>query len=269
MPWPPTPTGEHRRLAARFDHLQQDLHRHRRLQPGPQDRAGPRRAAAFPSETFPSRSSRFSGGEQNRLMLPKLLLAEPDLMLLDEPSNHLDIQATAWLEEFLGQPPCGDGRGEPRPLLPRPGDQSHAGTLPRHRRRLRRQLLGLLAAEGRSARWSSGGPTKSSRRRSPRPRSSSAATTTGRSTPRPKTAARSSTADRAGRAAAGDRRPADGLLRGRAERRPGAAGRELAKAYDRPLFGTLRWTSSAGSGGASWGRTAAARPRSCGASWAS
>jgi len=34
-------------------------------------------------------------------MLLKLLLAEPDLMLLDEPSNHLDIHATEWLEEFL------------------------------------------------------------------------------------------------------------------------------------------------------------------------
>jgi ATP-binding cassette subfamily F protein 3 len=34
-------------------------------------------------------------------MLAKLLLADPGLMLLDEPSNHLDIDATQWLEEFL------------------------------------------------------------------------------------------------------------------------------------------------------------------------
>jgi ATP-binding cassette subfamily F protein 3 len=42
-----------------------------------------------------------SGGQQNRLLLAKLLLAEPDLMLLDEPSNHLDIDATQWLERYL------------------------------------------------------------------------------------------------------------------------------------------------------------------------
>jgi ATP-binding cassette subfamily F protein 3 len=34
-------------------------------------------------------------------MLAKLLLAAPDVMLLDEPSNHLDIDATRWLEEYL------------------------------------------------------------------------------------------------------------------------------------------------------------------------
>src|SRR5262249_19752113 len=40
----------------------------------------------------------FSGGQQSRLMLAKLLLSAPDVMLLDEPSNHLDIDATQWLE---------------------------------------------------------------------------------------------------------------------------------------------------------------------------
>ena len=41
-------------------------------------------------------------------MLAKLLLAEPNVMLLDEPSNHLDIEATEWLEVFLAEapPPC-------------------------------------------------------------------------------------------------------------------------------------------------------------------
>jgi ATP-binding cassette subfamily F protein 3 len=43
----------------------------------------------------------FSGGQQSRLMLAKLLLSAPDVMLLDEPSNHLDIDATRWLEDYL------------------------------------------------------------------------------------------------------------------------------------------------------------------------
>src|SRR5438270_4723977 len=34
-------------------------------------------------------------------MLAKLLLGAPDVLLLDEPSNHLDIAATRWLEDYL------------------------------------------------------------------------------------------------------------------------------------------------------------------------
>jgi ATP-binding cassette subfamily F protein 3 len=97
-----TDEAEHRRLAARYDFLQQELERHgaynldhkiERVLEG----LGLRR------DTFQLPVDSLSGGEQNRLMLAKLLLAEPDLMLLDEPSNHLDIQATEWLEAFLGQ----------------------------------------------------------------------------------------------------------------------------------------------------------------------
>jgi len=47
----------------------------------------------------------FSGGQQRRVLLAKMLLASPDVMLLDEPSNHLDIEATRWLENYLAQQP--------------------------------------------------------------------------------------------------------------------------------------------------------------------
>ncbi len=37
------------------------------------------------------------------MMLAKLLLENPDVMLLDEPSNHLDIETTSWLESYLAR----------------------------------------------------------------------------------------------------------------------------------------------------------------------
>jgi ATP-binding cassette, subfamily F, member 3 len=43
----------------------------------------------------------FSGGWRMRVALAALLFSGPDLLLLDEPSNHLDLEATLWLEDFL------------------------------------------------------------------------------------------------------------------------------------------------------------------------
>src|SRR5690606_20123740 len=42
-----------------------------------------------------------SGGWKMRVALAKILLMRPDAMLLDEPSNHLDIESLIWLEKFL------------------------------------------------------------------------------------------------------------------------------------------------------------------------
>ncbi len=42
-----------------------------------------------------------SGGQKTRALLARLLLEQPDLLVLDEPANHLDIDAVAWLESVL------------------------------------------------------------------------------------------------------------------------------------------------------------------------
>ena len=55
----------------------------------------------FEREDFYRQTSEFSGGWRMRIELAKILLKKPDLILLDEPTNHMDIESIQWLEEFL------------------------------------------------------------------------------------------------------------------------------------------------------------------------
>ncbi len=50
---------------------------------------------------FSRPTSEFSGGWRMRIELAKILLQTPDLILLDEPTNHMDIESIEWLEDFL------------------------------------------------------------------------------------------------------------------------------------------------------------------------
>ncbi len=55
----------------------------------------------FIREDFTRPTSEFSGGWRMRIELAKILLQKPDLILLDEPTNHMDIESIQWLEDFL------------------------------------------------------------------------------------------------------------------------------------------------------------------------
>ena len=97
-----TDDNEKKTLAARYDRLNELLrwhdaynvdHRVEEVLDG----------LGFEAADYDRPVATFSGGQQSRLMLAKLLLSAPDVMLLDEPSNHLDIAATRWLEDYLAK----------------------------------------------------------------------------------------------------------------------------------------------------------------------
>ena len=52
-------------------------------------------------EDFTRMTSELYGGWRMRIELAKILLKKPDLILLDEPTNHMDIESIQWLEDFL------------------------------------------------------------------------------------------------------------------------------------------------------------------------
>jgi len=95
---------QHAQLLEQYDRLQAKLlqqdaynweHRVERILQG----------LGFVPEWYTRPARQLSGGQQNRLMLACLLLQQPDLMVLDEPNNHLDIESTEWLETTLADWP--------------------------------------------------------------------------------------------------------------------------------------------------------------------
>ncbi len=56
---------------------------------------------SFSQEMMDGDVGKLSGGWKMRVALARILLMRPDAMLLDEPSNHLDLESLIWLEQFL------------------------------------------------------------------------------------------------------------------------------------------------------------------------
>lgn len=101
-----TDETEHKSLAAKYERLH-DLLRHEDAYTLDHKVESILDGLGFSKDDYDRPLDTFSGGQQRRLLLGKLLLSAPDIMLLDEPSNHLDIGAVRWLEDYLVQQPQG------------------------------------------------------------------------------------------------------------------------------------------------------------------
>jgi len=84
-------------------------------------------------------AARLSGGEKNVLSLAAALMGDPELLILDEPGNHLDFAGLSWLEEFV--------RGERRAIL----------MVSHNRWLLDRSVDAIIELEGRRLRRWTGG----------------------------------------------------------------------------------------------------------------
>ncbi len=91
---------EHERLLEHLDYLQARL-QHSDAYSWENRVERTLQGLGFTKAWFDRPAASLSGGQQNRLMLAHLLLKEPELMILDEPNNHLDIESTEWLETTL------------------------------------------------------------------------------------------------------------------------------------------------------------------------
>ena len=87
-------------LLAEYDRLQEDFRRLGGYEMDV-DRNRVANGLDIPPAMLAQSFDSLSGGEKTRVNLARLILEDTDILLLDEPSNHLDLHATEWLEDYL------------------------------------------------------------------------------------------------------------------------------------------------------------------------
>ena len=128
----------------------------KRCRPATSRPASSRRSSRWASQpTSPSsRWRRSSGGQEARVALAAILLARFDLTLLDEPTNDLDFDGLARLEDMVARRRRRHGHRLARPRLPRP----HGDRRPRAGRA--HPAAGAVYGGGWAATWPSAPPTR-------------------------------------------------------------------------------------------------------------
>ncbi|MBF0468171.1 MAG: ATP-binding cassette domain-containing protein [Desulfamplus sp.] len=91
----------------------------------------------FSDEDMGKPPSDFSGGYQVRLTLAKVLVSEPDLLILDEPTNYLDIVSIRWISSFL--------RAWPREIMLVTHDRSFMDSIVTHIAGIHRSVIRKIA----------------------------------------------------------------------------------------------------------------------------
>jgi len=96
----PEKAGQMDKILARFGSVQEEYQ-----QGGGYELEARARAVlqglGFDAEMIEGDVAQLSGGWKMRVAMAKVLLADPDVLLMDEPTNHLDIESILWLEEYL------------------------------------------------------------------------------------------------------------------------------------------------------------------------